>query len=372
VITYMSQLLTLVAAIVGVLLSPRKKGPGGRDALTPWAWLFIGLPIIGFGVSAWSTYQDQARAAAAQKKADQQASESRAAADAAQQKLDELRERMRDSIERIDILEVDVRFSISGHEIGWSPAAIEQMHSFFDIYSAIHTDHGRQLYGLDSEMFNGWRDVIDSERALYGEIQNALRPMEGASGGYLFLRHLAQDDFRAIIKKAFVPDIWTAHIDLTRLPPDVTVYPIDSPGLSRPIPAMPTVAAAEAWAIPDKNSDSPDVHVIWVDRLANRRNASLNDVPDFKDVQVAVYLPKPNPNLEGAPSLGAYGAPFGDLQAVDFDAGGMHWGWNSSMKTALDVMKFRENISPNESRESDLGFLAELQLGQRGALPGPW
>lgn len=106
--------------------------------------------------------------------------------------------------------------------------------------------------------------------------------------------------------------------------------------------------------------------------LANRRNASLNDVQDFKDVQIAVYIPKPNPNLDGAPSLGAYGDPFGDLQAVDFDAGGMHWGWNSSMKAALDIMKVPRHVSPNNLRDLDVGFLAELQSEQRGALPGSW
>jgi hypothetical protein len=366
-VVYISQLLSLVAAIVGVLLSPRKKGPDGREVLTPWVWLFIALPIIAFSVSAWTTHQDQLSAAVEKQKAEQQASESRAAAAAAQQKLDELRMRMRDSIERVDILEVEVRFSIAGADMKWPAAAINHMHSFMDIYSAMHSENDRLLFGLHSQMFHNWRDTTDDERTLYGEIQTALRPMEGASGGYLFLRHPAQDDFRGLIKKAFVADILGGHIDLKQLPDDVTVYPVDNPGLSRPIPGLPTVAADDAWAIPDKNAGAPDIKVIWLNRLANRRSASLNDTHDFKDVQAVVYLPKPNPNLDGAPSLGAYGNPFGELRAVDFDAGGLHWGWNASMKAALDVMRFRRR-----EVEQEFGFLVELQSGQKGALPGSW
>jgi hypothetical protein len=379
VITYLSQVVTLLAAIAGVLLSPKKKGPDGEETLSPWVWLFLAMPVVAFVVSAWSTTADNAKAEAAKHKAELQAAadklqaaEDKKNAAVARAELSDLRDRVRASIERVDLLQVDLRFGVDGKDLRWSPKALKDMRDYPEIYSAIHHDRGRQLYGFHSAMYNNWRDVTDDERELYTEMQRTLRPMDGAGGGYLFLAHKGKQNLPEAVKRAVTPYLFTAILDTKKIPADITVYPIDNPGMSNPVPLLPTVSAVSFWAIPDKDAAAPAATVLWTDRLANNRNATMNSTSDFKDVEAAVYIPKPNPNLEGSPSLGAFGEPFGFVKAVDVDAGGVHWGWNQSVKSSLSVMRVHRSPKGRPPITTDVGFVIGLSPGMRGAKPGSW
>jgi hypothetical protein len=67
-ITYISLLVGMISAVLGVLVKSRKK-VGEREVYSNWVWLFLALPVVAFAVSAAKTYKDGVDAGAARTEA---------------------------------------------------------------------------------------------------------------------------------------------------------------------------------------------------------------------------------------------------------------------------------------------------------------
>lgn len=367
-IAYISQFISMAAAIIGVLLSPRYKNTKGEEVFSPWVWVFIILPIIGFSISAISTYNDEQQKIAEKYAAIEAASKDRADAAAARKELAELQGRVKKSLERVDYLEVDLRFEIEGKELEWSTEGIRSIHDFFDFYAIAKSKGDGYIYSLASEMYDNWHSTNRDEREMFSYIYKALMPMSRAGGATLFLRHRQDEPLAVIASKILESAPFNFYDDIKKIAPDVVSYPVDNPAAGTLIPSMPTVFSSSNWIIPDKNADLPSAIVVWLNRLANNRNLSFYSKGDFEDIEAVIWVPRPNPDFDPSPSLGSYYKAFGTVASVDLDIGGLHWGWNPALKDNLIHLNSQGKRASSENADSTIGYLITLQSGQRGVL----
>lgn len=302
-ISYISLLIAFISAVIGAFIEPHKKSAEGRKVLNKWSFLFVLIPLVSMTVAGISHYDSQ-------------------------KESERLKQKIEESIDRVDAYEVQVTYIFSLKDAGYSKKINKLIKDVLPFYSAITKDeNGNSQYGIAKDMYG--QDRIDVEDYFLELIDRNIQEMRNFSGPTLFVKRKNNGkSLEEIVNSAIGFGLLNVAFEKRKISSSVAIYNLINPRLINNFPPGYIAESMEYWIIPDKDSVNPKMHLTWKFRIFSNPAADLRLLNDFRNAEFMLLAPRIYPDYDSAPSLGAFNKRFGQVQSVSVAVGGLKYGWN--------------------------------------------
>ena len=363
-ITYISLFLGAISAIVGALLTPKRKAADGKESYSPWALVFVILPLVAFGVAAWDNYNKDADQKKQVKNLDAQLGAANKLTGSLEHQVElsnevikGLQTRVETSIKRVEVTEARITYSFSLKEARFGDELPGLLQNLTIAELVGYDDKAGQLHlGVKSNMFDFF-PLPGSYKRVNELIVKGLADMSQFAPPVLMIskKGVVTEGLHNSGRKAVeMPLPGIVIFDEDKLPAGVASYVMSNPRSLDTIPPLYIALAEESWFIPDHDAKNPVLELTWRFRFLNNHSAGLITTDDFQDADVEVFAPRPNPNYDQSPNLMFFRSPFGKITEVEVSAGGHLFKWGSGSN------KSDQTIVRDETAKGKFDLLGQL------------